>query len=82
MKKNFPVMEFLKKYPFEYCEADTYHFLVKFVLYHVPNNQHEVIELIGELNIDADLIQYFNSGTWYKQEKVGIVFVNHFHWKK
>ena len=52
-------MEFLKKYPFEYCEADTYHFLVKFVLCHVPNNQHEVIELIGELNIDADLIQYF-----------------------
>ena len=55
---------------------------MKFVLYHVPYNQHEVIKLIGEENVGKELMQYFNHGILNKQAIAGIVFVYHFHWKK
>lgn len=62
--------------------GDLHYELVKFILRNIPFNQHKIIELIGESNVDIELLDYYNSDVWFKQEKTGLVYVNHFQWSK
>ena len=41
-----------------------------------------MIELIGETNVDPLLLDYYNNDVWLKQEKKGLLYVNHFRWRK
>ena len=41
-----------------------------------------MIELIGESNISFELLDLYDSDVWFKQEKTGLIYVNHFRWNK
>ena len=88
--KRLSILDYLKKHPTEdgrdringHRLGDMHYDLLDFILRNIPYNQHKVIELIGESNIDEELLDYYNGDVWFNQEKTGLVYVNHFRWSK
>ena len=56
--------------------------MIKFILYYIPNYKYEYIQTIGVTKIDKELIDYYISQPWHKEEKCALIFVNHYIWKK
>ena len=93
--ERLSILDYLKKFPtrqghYRHGNEHIHHdimgqvqfSLVDFILRNIPYNQHKVIELIGEDNVDSELLDYYNSDVWFNQEKTGLIYINHFRWGK
>ena len=73
----------MKKYPQGGFDRSSINYLlIDFILHNIPYNQHKPIEILGEDNIDVGLLDYYNSDIWFKQEKIGLLYVNKYSWSK